>query len=68
MSVEGARPAFGRELIDGPMGMRRESKEHILQVREGWHVDECAALDQGVEQGEPGAPTRARSSLRQGRP
>jgi hypothetical protein len=31
--------------------MRSESKEHVLQIREGWRVDEFAALDQGVEQG-----------------
>jgi hypothetical protein len=37
------------------MGMRRDSKEYVLQVREGWHVDEFAALDQRVEQG--GAPS-----------
>ena len=32
VSAEGTGPAFGRDLIDGPMGMRRESREHVLQV------------------------------------
>jgi len=54
VSAEGTGPAFGRELVDGPMRIRRESKEHVFQVRERWHVDEFAALDQRVEQG--GAP------------
>ena len=38
-----------------------ESKEHVLQVCEGWHVDEFAALNQGIEQGgAPGALHAAR--------
>ena len=45
-SAEGSGPAFGRELVDGPMRMRREAEQHVLEVREGRDVDQLAALDE----------------------
>ena len=44
-------PAFGRELGELSMGMGGDAEEHVLQVREGRHVDQFAALDQRVEHG-----------------
>lgn len=54
MGAEGLGPALGREFGDVPVRMCGEPEEHVLQVREGWDIDQFAALDQRVEQG--GAP------------
>ena len=62
MGADGLSPSLGREVGDLAVRMGRDPQEDVLQVREGWDVDEFAALDQGVQQG---GPPRGRQAARE---
>ena len=50
LQAEDRGPASGRQLIDEPMRVRRQTEQDILQVREGRQINEFAALDNGIEE------------------
>ncbi len=51
MRAEDGGPAYGRQLIDDAMRVRRDTEQDILEVQERDDVDEFATLDEGVEDG-----------------
>jgi hypothetical protein len=46
-----SRPGFGRQLVDLPIGGRRQACEDVAQVREGIEPTPSATLNYGVQDG-----------------
>jgi len=58
LTLEGLRPTFWRERTDEMLRMRRDSQEDAVHVV-GWRdVDHRAALDERIEEGRAGAPSK----------
>src|SRR4029453_10599440 len=66
--VEGGCPAFGCQLMNEPVRMRRDAEQCIFEVDQGRDIDEFAALDECIEECWPAGPSKLRASSQFFRP